>query len=620
MRAFLRYFREHPWQRRAVTLSLAGILGVAAAWVAVPILRNREVIRMLGSDDAARRREGIERAIRRARRHPAMIDALEDRLDASNDARFSAIMEVLRRLGRYDSPRRTGEQKDRYLAINFHAAGSISPRLTWLFRTILGGRDNAHVRRTLAEAVADQAVQVRGEAAVLAARVADDRALRTLLADGDPAVRARAAEAAGLARRTACADAIAALLSADHTDAEIAGAVVALAKLDPRRHAAAILSAGDQALSAGRDELVEKLLIVVAELPAAAAKPFVQEALARNPLPPASAFVAARKLKLADALSPAAATIDRLIADKEKMTVGQAMVLAAAVRAADELGAPPALFRRVIDELWYPGPGVSLAMVFAAEALGKRAETLKDPKALSLLSTAAGENRAPLAAAAAAAAVAMFRLDPESDHTSAALSAAAGAEAYLAGDYIAWNIGRSPRRRKAGEVAARFLGPGVYDKEVRSVGALLLAMVYRGADKASQAEQIIRGRLHPTGHRTEQDPFAAGTYQCALMILGADDVEADVVRLSRADLFPKRRALTALMLRRKPLGLDRMLADRLPDPEQIDSYMSGRLMARVVRALYPQLTAVDLDAGALVRYWQCRLLRDDYLIHRGRLE
>jgi len=104
------------------------------------------------------------------------------------------------------------------------------------------------------------------------------------------------------------------------------------------------------------------------------------------------------------------------------------------------------------------------------------------------------------------------------------------------------------------------------------------------------------------------------------MILGADDVEADVVRLSRADLFPKRRALTALMLRRKPLGLDRMLADRLPDPEQIDSYMSGRLMARVVRALYPQLTAVDLDAGALVRYWQCRLLRDDYLIHRGRLE
>ena len=619
MRAFLRYFREHPWQRRAVTLSVAGILGVLAAWVALPIVRRHEILRMLGSEDFARRREGIERATPYALRHPELIEVLEDHLDASDDRRFSAMMEVLGRLGRYDSPRRTGEQKDRYLAISFHASRQTSPRLTWLFRTVLGGRDNAHVRRTLAGALADESVQVRGESAVLAVRLADDQALLTLLGDGDPTVRARAAEAAGLAKRNACADAIGALLSDDRTDAEIASAAFALARLDPRRHARAIVSAADRALSAGRDELVEKLLVVAAELPPETAGPFVRKVLAGNGLPPASAFVAARKLKLPEALPAAQAAIDRLIAGKEGMTVGQAMVLAAAVRAADELGAPVAVYRRVMSELWHPGPGVSLAMVFAAEALGRREETLKDPESLSLLSAAAEDGRAPLAAASAAAAVALDRLEPGSERTSGALWAVCGSEAYLAGDYVAWHLGRSPQRRRAGEVAAELLAPGVFDKEVRSVGALLLAMVYRDTDKASTAERIIRARLQPRTRAGEIDPFAAGTYQCALMILGADDVEQDVIRLSRADLFPKRRALTALMLRGHPAGLDRMLADKLPDPERIDSYLSGRLIARVVRALRPDLAGVDLDAPVSVRYWQCRLLRDDYLIHRSSL-
>jgi len=605
-----------------MTLSVAGILGVAAAWVIVPILRTRDMLEMLAADDAARRREGIERAEFYARRRPGLIEELEDRLDASDDRRFSAIMEVLSRLGRYDSPRRTGQQKDRYFAINFHAAGLPSPRLTWLYRTTLGGRDNASVRRTLAGALADGSIEVRAEGAVLAGRLGDEKALRALLADGDPTVRARAAEAAGLAGRTGCADAVGALLAGERTDAELASAAFALARLDAPRHAPAILAVAEQALSAGRDALVEKLLVVAADLPPQAAGAFVRKVLARDGarLPPATAFVAARKLKLTEALPPATAAIDRLIAGKEKMTVGEAMVLAAAVRAADELGGPPELFRRAIEELWHPGPGVSLAMVFAAEALGKREETLKDPEALSLLSAAAEDGRAPLAAASAAAAVALYRLDPQSPRAAAALRAAAGSEAYLAGDYVAWHLGRSPQGQGAAEVAAEFLAPGVYDAAVRSTGALLLAMAYRGTDKASTAEQIVRARLYPPGYPVEPDPFVAGTYQCALMILGAGGFEEDVIRLSRADLFPKRRALTALMMAGDPTGLDRMLAEKLPDPERIDSYLSGRLMARVVRALAPTLTGVDLDAPVAVRYWQCRLLRDDYLIHRQSLQ
>ncbi|MHC4716224.1 MAG: hypothetical protein ACYS5V_04585, partial [Planctomycetota bacterium] len=136
-------------------------------------------------------------------------------------------------------------------------------------------------------------------------------------------------------------------------------------------------------------------------------------------------------------------------------------------------------------------------------------------------------------------------------------------------------------------------------------------------DRASDAERIIQARLDGGLYGPENDPFVAGAYQCALMFLGRGDFDRDVAELSYTDTFPKRRALTALMLRRNAAGFDRVLAGKRPEPDAIDSFLSGRLMARVYRALAPELTAVDVDAPASVRYWQCGLLRDDYLIHRS---
>ena len=50
--------------------------------------------------------------------------------------------------------------------------------------------------------------------------------------------------------------------------------------------------------------------------------------------------------------------------------------------------------------------------------------------------------------------------------------------------------------------------------------------------------------------------------------------------------------------------------------EAIDSFLTGRGLAEVYGTVAPSLSAFDHDAPAHVRYFQCRILRDDYLIHR----
>jgi hypothetical protein len=53
-------------------------------------------------------------------------------------------------------------------------------------------------------------------------------------------------------------------------------------------------------------------------------------------------------------------------------------------------------------------------------------------------------------------------------------------------------------------------------------------------------------------------------------------------------------------------------------PAEIDSYLSGMLLSRVLPAAFPPVAEYDLDAPAHVRLWQCGILRDCYLIRRGR--
>ncbi|KPK82983.1 MAG: hypothetical protein AMJ81_08700, partial [Phycisphaerae bacterium SM23_33] len=239
MRAFLRYFRQHPWQRRTLTLMLACLLGVLAAWAAWPTLRDRQILALLGAADPIDRERGIRWAEDVARTRPAVVRLLERHLADENDSKFAAIAQVLIRLGRFDARLRTDEQLDRYAVINLAAAGGKAGpadlRLTWLHELVLGVRDNRHARRALELATADEAPQVRQAAAVLAARLGDDQALLKLLQDGQPKVRAAAALDATLAGRSGCVHTIAEMALAANSDEELAAGVLAL-RVGPPEH------------------------------------------------------------------------------------------------------------------------------------------------------------------------------------------------------------------------------------------------------------------------------------------------------------------------------------------------------------------------------------------------
>ena len=106
------------------------------------------------------------------------------------------------------------------------------------------------------------------------------------------------------------------------------------------------------------------------------------------------------------------------------------------------------------------------------------------------------------------------------------------------------------------------------------------------------------------------------TRRCALLTLGRRQHAGAVTELARSDTFPKRRALTALVLAGEPAGFDLVLGSERLDAARIDSFLTGRLMGRVYAAVVAEMPGFDIDAPQHVRHWQCRIVRDFYLIHR----
>jgi len=612
MHAFLKYFRQHPWQRRALTVSLAAIVGVVGALALRPWMRDRKIVSLLGSADAAERSGGIRWAVRIAPGRPELVSRLEEALDSPNDLLFGGAAEVLNRLGRFEAPHRRPEQLDRYRAVSFAAAvgeAGRHVRVVSVMRIILGGRDNAHVRRVLRMAASDPAAEVRTRAAALAAGLADDAALLRLIGDDDPRVAAAGVIDAGLAGRTACAAAIGEIFDASTDGDAKAAAAFALARLGAEEAGDRIARAVRAAFDAGRGPLADKLLCTAASAGGNAVSDAVVEVLRRSRRagrrPPATALIAAGKLGLAEARGTLQPLIDELAARREELTFGDAAVLAAALRAGHRLRMPPGPFVKAIRELWHPG--TSLAMILALEALADSPQP-PGPEVVELLRVAAADRR--LAVPAAAAAVALFALDPEA--SAEPLRSACASEEWLAGDYVAWRLAAGARPRRAGRVAADLLGPDTYDKGARSAGAVLLAMLARGTPQAGQVRGLLAARLG----RAARDPFLAGSYRCGLLLLGRDDLAEAVVFLAVSDTFPKRRALTALLLAGRGEGLDLVLGRVRHDPEAADAALTGRLMARVYAAVVPDMPVVDVDAPAAVRHWQGRLARQHYLIHR----
>ncbi|MCE5276923.1 MAG: HEAT repeat domain-containing protein [Planctomycetaceae bacterium] len=270
----------------------------------------------------------------------------------------------------------------------------------------------------------------------------------------------------------------------------------------------------------------------------------------------------------------------------------------------------------------------------------------------------------PLARAAAAAA--LWRIRPSSsyivneapaDEAAAGLAVlkynrqssafyvhlVAGSDSTLSGDYIAWHLARIGSRKPANvdsphagpipggiELPQAFetgLGmlplPGappeqrVYNENVRAAGAMLLAMAAANDDQKAAALARIVPRVQ--GSSRETDPYTAGAYQCALLMLGDGNFDA-VRRLASNREFPQRRVLTALLWAGDVRCLDEILWTPSLTNQEVAYLLINKGIAEVVAALVKDLPPVDAVASPAVMHWQTQILRDAYLLRRGQLK
>ena len=194
----------------------------------------------------------------------------------------------------------------------------------------------------------------------------------------------------------------------------------------------------------------------------------------------------------------------------------------------------------------------------------------------------------------------------------------------LAGDYIAWYVGRSGNP-EAFKLALRMLPPinaptgqHIYNENLRGAGAMMLAFAARTDEQKKIAIQRITERLEPgKDHSGEDDPVLAGRYRCALLILG-DRSQIEVVRDQRNDgghAVPA--AMTALCFAGEIETLDYLLYNTHIPAEDVAAYLIYDGLDRVLAIYAPDLPTIDTSAPGATQLWQAKILQDYYVLHRG---
>ncbi len=648
------YFRAHRWQRRLLTAALALLLGALAAVLAGGYVLDTLLLCDLDSPRPSVRAKAIGRAVARASDRPATLRRLNEALDDASDRQFVAIVSALRWLGELNSPDRDPLHIDRLHALELESNPSPETRAIFLAETFLTGRDNPHVRRALAAAVADPNAVVRRRAGILAARLGDDGALASLLADDDPRVVTATVLDIGLAGRYAFADRLAEMLDVPAPDERAAAAAVALAALDPNAAAPAVAAALAAAEADGNDTARDRLLHVLGGIDAAPARGAVRDALERaEPFPPAAALLAAARLRLGPAAKPVRKVLGAAAVADPRLTVPQ---VHAAVAAAASLDLPVAAeLDAICRTLWTHRYTHRLMLAAAARELGRQTaqqlaaegdradparfvRTLRlaavadypDPEAAPPATASATAPatapavpmiRTPLPSAAAATALWLLRT-PAGDEF---IRVPAGEDFTLAGDYIAWHLPAGDGRR-ALELGYELLpAPGappaerVYDDDARSTGALLLAMAARTGSERAAAARRIRSRLIGDDLGGEDSFFVRGAYHCGLGILGDANSLDRVGGLLETGQFSQRRAITALTVAGRLDGLDWLLWNPQVDGDDMLLLLVDELLCEVLAACLPELPRVRPAATAELQRWQLAILRRAYAIRRGRL-
>jgi len=645
MPALLWYLRRHRWQRRLLTVSLALFLGGVGALLALPHVQDYLLLRDLDSESLAVRMAAIPRGVQLAGSSPRTLRRLNDALDGASDRQFSAIVAVLKRLGELNSPARDPRHIDRMWTIELAGNPSAETRELFLGELALAGRDNRYVRKALATVIKDPAPGVRARSAPLAARLADDAALAALLADADPNVAAAAALAAGTARRNAHAGRLAEMLrSSRHLDVRSAAAY-GLARADPNAAAGllpTLLADADQADDA---KLRDRLLHVMSEMSAPAARQAVLGVLRRagkaGRHPPAAALLAAGRLHLTAAAPEVRGVLAAAARPESGVLIRQ---VHAAVVAAEALELPVRTEAEAIcRKLWTYRWAYRLMLVSAARLLGRQVtQPQDDPNAPSPgqcvrtlrmgvvqdyepTTWPAGTKpkliRTPLPSAAAA--VALWEL--KTQICEEYLRIPAGDDVTLSGDYVCWHLAVGDSER-ASRLAMEWLPPldapreqRVYDDDLRASGALLLAMAARTDQQAERARRRIRSRLEGEQMGGEDNFHVRGAYRCALAALGDRQNRDHVAGLLETGQFSQRRAIAALTLAGSLRGLDWLLSNPQVDDEDMLLLLLDEQLTDVLSLCTPRLPSVDAAASDDLQAWQLRILRDAYVIGHNRL-
>ncbi len=635
MGEFLRYFRQHPWHRRLITLSLAGIVAMALTWVYYPGVRNRRAIEALFDPDSAKRAKAFTEAVDMARWYDDFREALEEALDTDDDPRFTVIADVLVKAELFHTDSRRSDQLDRFERIQFGrsqppggvamptTAPTLSERAAALDRRtvvhdfILRDRHEAETAKLLLLAVADPAACVRRKAGLLAVKLGHTAGIEALLADPDPTVRAWLTIDLALAGRSAFTGAMAERLATVDDPFELSCVAWAMAKLDGKAAAAAVAA---KLAATEPGPLQERLLWVATMLPAESIGPTVRDVMAANTAagaPLRMAILAAGRLKLSD--RQVHQIIGEALAVTDKADIyNRRGDLAVAAWAARQLGLPVV---EQLDTLMREGFDVSTSLVMTEAALSLAELTPSAPPALrqrvaETLRRAAADlpvPRAPLASAAAA--VAAWRLDPVGGR--AVLLATAEAESTLAADWLAWHVAAAGGadivavERIAGELLAVR-----YYNNARAAGAMMLALVTRRTAHQAAAMAVMAERFGPDENPYPRDGMLQESYRCALLLLGRSRYARRLEEVLATLQFPHRRVLTAMLLTGNRYGADWLLGRDERTAADVSGLLGNETISEVLRKARPDLPHYEFLATPPVREWQADIIRDAYMLSR----
>ncbi|MDP6046085.1 MAG: HEAT repeat domain-containing protein [Phycisphaerae bacterium] len=654
MIGIMKFFGRHSMGLVLVTsLLMLGALGGTVIFY--PMWVDSRLIEKLGSDDSFVRGQAIADAGRRAQIREAMKLSMVAALDTESDTQFFSIITALTTSGMFKDSVKNPLHIDRAAAIEFATAPDPYTQV-WLLSKIINQRhDNRYVRQALKSAASSKHGAVRADAAILAAVLKDDAVLGKLLDDEDPAVRASAALDAGLAGRKDLAQALVKKLG--DGDASVAGnAAAGLAYMNRSAHSTVLC----QLLGQTQDEkLRQRLCHVMTILNNDEARKAVGDLLASGrgkSAPSAMAILSAGKLKVDLAAADIRQVLDAAVKDRKT----NRNLVHAAIESAGALKLPVReQLHKICLQYWNPDWRAEMMFASTVRLLGSQSVEAPNRKECEQLLIGATyyAHRKPTTApagslrttpiASGAAATAFWLLNPSSDPTlrleqvksesgtmeftgrrvnGAKLVMDASRASILAGDYMAWFVGRSGRP-EAFRLGLQMLpainappGRHVYNENTRGAGAMMLAMSARSDEQKKIAIQRITERLEPgQTHNGEDDPVLAGRYRCALLILG-DKKRLQIVRDQRNNgghAVPA--AFTALLLAGDDETLDYLLHNTHIPAQDVAAYMIYDGLDRVLATCLADLPTVDSAPSGAIQLWQANIVRDYYVIRRGEL-